>query len=60
MRMGLTAGLCAGLALLAGACGGDDPPADVGGLYTLNVTNGANECMVQTWMPGEQSTGWSP
>jgi hypothetical protein len=44
--------------LAAAGCGGSgDDPADVGGVYTLNVTNSVDECMVQSWSAGQQSPG---
>jgi len=38
-------------------CGGEDKPVDVNGVYTLNVTNSSNECMVVPWMEGNQASG---
>lgn len=49
--------LCVSVLVLAGGCGGDDPPADVSGTYALSITNGPNECMVANWTAGQNSVG---
>jgi hypothetical protein len=41
-----------------GGCGEDSPPpADVHGMYTLNVTNGPSTCQLQGWMDGAMTSG---
>lgn len=49
--------LCVSVLILGGACGGEDEPIDVSGSYSLNITNGPNECMVANWMAGQVSMG---
>nr|PZN28841.1 MAG: hypothetical protein DIU78_01640 [Pseudomonadota bacterium] len=47
------------LAVSSVGCGDDSdegPPADVSGSYSLNVTNGDNDCGVENWTEGESST----
>lgn len=43
------------IATLAGCS--DDPPADVAGMYAMNITNGDNGCELDNWVEGESSTG---
>lgn len=43
------------LTLTTASCGSS--PADVAGSYALNLTNGANGCMVMSWTEGESTTG---
>ena len=50
-------GFTVSLAVALTGCGEDTTPADAAGIYTLNVTNSVNECMLQGWMEGQQSTG---
>jgi hypothetical protein len=46
------------LALVLVACGSSSaPPADVSGTYTLNLTNGENECMFPSWTMGATAAG---
>jgi hypothetical protein len=51
--------LCCALALVA--CGGSDDfestPIDVSGVYTVSVTNKANDCNFPNWNAGESSSG---
>lgn len=44
---------------LLGSCGGDSPPppADVHGMYTLNVINGPSTCPLQGWTEGASTSG---
>jgi hypothetical protein len=45
-------------AMLAMGCGSSNgTPADVSGTYTLNLTNGENECMYQNWTMGATAAG---
>lgn len=43
--------------LVLAACG--ETTADVAGDYTVNVTNGANGCMVEGWMEGDTASNIS-
>ena len=52
LRLSLLSALM-GLALAS--CG--DDPANVAGTYTINLTNGPNGCMVDSWEEGATSTG---
>ena len=45
------------VALLLASCSDDDPPADVAGSYTINVTNRDNDCMLMDWTEGETASG---
>ena len=56
-QLRVVSALCVSVLVLAGGCGGDDPPANVNGTYSLSITNGPNECMVANWMAGDQSAG---
>jgi hypothetical protein len=46
--------VCAASALLASCA---STPADVAGSWAVNVTNGANGCMLDNWMVGQMTTG---
>ncbi|MBX3247536.1 MAG: hypothetical protein KF901_10200 [Myxococcales bacterium] len=46
--------LVCSFACLLASCGSS--PADFAGTYTINLTNGANECGVMGWTVGETST----
>lgn len=50
---GLALVLPAGGVCLAGCAG----PVNAAGSWSLNLTNGANECMVMDWTPGQMTTG---
>lgn len=46
--------LVCSIALLLASC--ESSPADFAGMYTINLTNGANQCDVMGWTVGESST----
>jgi hypothetical protein len=46
--------LCASSALLASCA---STPANVAGSWSVNVTNGANGCMLDNWTAGETASG---
>ncbi|MEM9190479.1 MAG: hypothetical protein AAGF12_14935 [Myxococcota bacterium] len=48
--------LCLAVLVALVACS-DDPPADVAGDYTANVTNGPNQCNLDTWNEGSTLSG---
>jgi hypothetical protein len=52
MVLGTTTLLLVGLGMIGGCGSSSAPPADVNGTYTLNLTNGENECMFMGWTEG--------
>lgn len=48
------AALAVPVAALVASCAG---PVDAAGSWSLNLTSGANECMLMDWTPGETATG---
>ncbi len=47
----------ASLALLSLTSACNSAPADVSGAWSVNLTNGANGCMLSNWTPGETTSG---
>ena len=56
MNINVTLGL-ASLALVSLASSCTSAPADVSGVWSVNLTNGANGCMVSGWTAGETAAG---